>query len=235
MEEVINASVRTAISFILLMLTTFFIGKQVNSHKNHFNLALSITLGSLIANMGFNVKIKFMPMLFSFLVLIIVYYLISIVSLKSRFLREWLSGRPTIVIDKGHILEENMRKLKYSLDDLNHGLRELEIFNIEEVEFALVEVSGKLSVLKKEPFQNVTKKDIVKLNAQPLHLPIELIMDGQLIEKNLTPHYNEDWIQRELNKRKVMMNEVFYAVINTNGQLFVDQYKDRLSSPIDGK
>lgn len=215
MEEVINASVRTVISFILLMLTTFLIGKQMNSHKNHFNLALSITLGSLIANMGFNVKIRFIPMLFSFLVLIMVYYLISIVSLKSRLLREWLSGRPTVVIDKGHILEANMRKLKYSLDDLNQDLRELGIFNVEEVEFALVESSGKLSVLKREQYQNVTKKDVLKTNAQPLHLPIELIMDGKLIEKNLTPDYNEEWMHQELNKRKLMMHEVFYAVINT--------------------
>ncbi len=233
MEEVINASVRTVISFILLMLTTFLIGKQMNSHKNHFNLALSITLGSLIANMGFNVKIRFIPMLFSFLVLIMVYYLISIVSLKSRLLREWLSGRPTVVIDKGHILEANMRKLKYSLDDLNQDLRELGIFNVEEVEFALVESSGKLSVLKREQYQNVTKKDVLKTNRQPLHLPIELIMDGKLIEKNLTPDYNEEWIHQELNKRKLMMHEVFYAVINTNGQLFVDRYEDRLSSPVD--
>ncbi|MDQ0247780.1 uncharacterized membrane protein YcaP (DUF421 family) [Bacillus fengqiuensis] len=233
MEEVINASVRTVISFILLMLTTFLIGKQMNSHKNHFNLALSITLGSLIANMGFNVKIRFIPMLFSFLVLIMVYYLISIVSLKSRLLREWLSGRPTVVIDKGHILEANMRKLKYSLDDLNQDLRELGIFNVEEVEFALVESSGKLSVLKREQYQNVTKKDVLKTNRQPLHLPIELIMDGKLIEKNLTPDYNEEWIHQELNKRKLMMHEVFYAVINTNGQLFVDRYKDRLSSRVD--
>lgn len=233
MEEVINASVRTVISFILLMLTTFLIGKQMNSHKNHFNLALSITLGSLIANMGFNVKIRFIPMLFSFLVLIMVYYLISIVSLKSRLLREWLSGRPTVVIDKGHILEANMRKLKYSLDDLNQDLRELGIFNVEEVEFALVESSGKLSVLKREQYQNVTKKDVLKTNAQPLHLPIELIMDGKLIEKNLTPDYNEEWMHQELNKRKLMMHEVFYAVINTNGQLFIDRYEDRLSSPVD--
>lgn len=230
MEEAINTSIRTFISFILLMITILLVGKQVNSHKNHFTFALSITLGSLIANMGFNINIKFIPMLVSFLVLIMVYYLFSIGSFKSRLLREWLSGRPTVVMDRGHIMEANMHKLKYSLDDLSQDLRESGIFNIEEVEFALLEVNGKLSVLKKEQYQDVTKKDVVKTNTQPLHLPIELIMDGKLIEKNLTSDYNEEWIHQELNKRKLIINEILYAVINTKGQLYIDRYKDRVSS-----
>ncbi len=137
MEDIIHTIIRTAISFILLMLLTFFVGKQINSHRNYFNFALSITLGSFVANMAFDINIKFLPMLFSFFTLVVIYYLLTITSFKSRLLRKWISGEPIVMIEKGKILESNMRKIKYSLDDLNRQLRELEIFDIRRVDYPI--------------------------------------------------------------------------------------------------
>jgi uncharacterized membrane protein YcaP (DUF421 family) len=228
MEDIIHTIVRTAISFILFMFLTFFVGKQINSHKNYFNFALSITVGSFVANMAFDINIKFLPMLFSFFTLVVIYYLLTITSFKSRLLRKWISGEPIVMIEKGKILESNMRKIKYSLDDLNRQLRELGIFDIEEVEYALLEVSGNLSVLKKEKYQNVTKSDLSLKHNGALSLPIEIVMDGKVIEKNLTQKYSMNWIKQEFKKRNLNMNEIQYAVIGTNGQLYVDLYKDTL-------
>jgi uncharacterized membrane protein YcaP (DUF421 family) len=229
-EDVIHTVVRTAISFILLMFLTFLVGKQINSHKNYFNFALSITLGSFVANMGFDINIKFLPMLSSFLTLVVIYYLLTITSFKNRLLRKWISGEPIVIIEKGNILESNMRKIKYSLDDLNRQLRELGIFDIEEVEYALLEVSGNLSVLKKEKYQNVIKSDLSLKNNDTLSLPIEIVMDGKVIQKNLTKKYSMNWIKQEFKKRNLNIDEIQYAVIGTNGQLYVDLYKDKLHS-----
>jgi uncharacterized membrane protein YcaP (DUF421 family) len=229
MEDIIHTIIRTAISFILLMLLTFFVGKQINSHRNYFNFALSITLGSFVANMAFDINIKFLPMLFSFFTLVVIYYLLTITSFKSRLLRKWISGEPIVVIEKGKILESNMRKIKYSLDDLNRQLRELGIFDIEEVEYALLEVSGNLSVLKKEKYQNVTKNDLSLKHNSAVSLPIEIVMDGKIIEKNVTQKYSMNWIKQELKKRNLNIDEIQYAVIGTNGQLYIDLYKDQLS------
>ncbi|MGZ4160258.1 MAG: DUF421 domain-containing protein [Neobacillus sp.] len=233
MENVLYTVIRTVISFILLMFITFLIGKQVNPHKNYFSFALSIILGSLVANMGFNLSIKFLPFLASLFALILVYYLVSLISFKSRPLRKWLSGKPTVIINKGTILETNMKKLKYSLDDLNQQLRELGIFDIQEVEYALLEVSGNLSVLKKKQHQNTIKSDINKTDFKQPMLPVELIMDGKLIDTNLTVEYNNKWIEQELIKRNLTINQILYAVIGTDGQLYVDRFKDNQSSPID--
>jgi uncharacterized membrane protein YcaP (DUF421 family) len=231
MEDIIHTVVRTAISFILLMFLTFFVGKQINSHKNYFNFALSITLGSFIANMGFDINIKFLPMLSSFLTLVVIYYLLTITSFKNKLLRKWISGEPIVIIEKGNILESNMRKIKYSLDDLNRQLRELGIFDIEEVEYALLEVSGNLSVLKKGKYQNVIKNDLSLKNNAALSLPIEIVMDGEVIKKNLTQKYSMNWIKQEFKKRNLNIDDIQYAVIGTNGQLYVDLYKDKLYSP----
>jgi uncharacterized membrane protein YcaP (DUF421 family) len=232
MEDLILSIWRTGVSFIILVLVTFSIGKHINPHKNHFSFALAVTIGAFIANMGFDIKLKFTEMLSSFLVLVIMFYLFMVLSYKSRRLRKFLSGRPTVLIEEGKILEDNMKKIKFSIDDLNQYLREKDAFNISEVEYAVLEVSGELSVLKKKPFQNLNKQDFKMPNSSE-SLPIELIMGGEIIQKNADGPYNHQWIEEECKKRNLQIKDVYYAVVNSNGSLFIDAYKDHIHSPTD--
>ena len=232
MEDLLLPIWRTGVSFIILVLVTFSIGKHINPHKNHFSFALSVTIGSFIANMGFDTKIDFKEMLSSFLVLVLLFYLFMVLSSRSRGLRKWLSGRPTVLIEKGKLLDKNMKKIKFSIDDLNQFLREKDIFNISEVEYALLEVSGELSILKKKPFQNTIKQDL-NIPYSPESIPIELIMDGEIIDKNAVGPYHQKWIESECKKRNVQIEDVYYAVVNSSGTLFIDMYKDKILSPTD--
>ncbi|MFL6562364.1 MAG: DUF421 domain-containing protein [Bacillus sp. (in: firmicutes)] len=232
MEDTLIPILRTGVSFLLLILVTLVIGKHINSHKNHYSFALSVTIGSFIANMGFDTNIKFKEMLISFLVLVLMFYLFMVLSSRSRSFRKWLSGKPTLLIEKGKLLDNNMKKVKFSIDDLNQLLREKDIFNIFEVEYALLEVSGELSILKKIPFQNVIKKDLNLPNSSE-SLPVELIMDGKIIEKNASGIYNREWIEAEFKRRNLRIEEIYYAVVNSDGYLFVDKYEDKITSPTD--
>lgn len=232
MEDLLLPIWRTSVSFIILVLLTFSIGKHINPHKNHFSFALSITIGSFIANMGFDTNLKFKGILISFLVLVLLFYFFMVLSTKSRMLRKFLSGRPTVLIEKGKLLDNNMKKVKFTIDDINQYLREKDIFNITEVEYALLEVSGQLSVLKKDPLKNITKQDL-NLPYSREDLPIELIMDGVIIHKNAVDPYNQKWIEAECKKRNVQIEDVYYAVLNSQGSLFVDLYKDKIHSPTD--
>ena len=228
------AVLRTCFSFLILLTVSIWIGKQVNSHNNHYNFALSVTLGSFIANMGFDTNLKFTPMLASFTALISMYLISSLISNKNRRFRLWLSGEPTVVIENGKLLDGNMKKIRYTLDDLNQQLREQGIFDLIEVEFALLEVSGKLSVLKKTKFQSVTKNEIVPTNnSVDIHLPIELIMDGRVVEKNFNSQYSSAWLNQELQSRNLELKDIQYAVISSNSSLFIDLYNDNLKSPLD--
>ncbi|MEH7440038.1 DUF421 domain-containing protein [Neobacillus drentensis] len=234
METLIIAVLRTCFSFLILLTVSIWIGKQVNSHNNHYNFALSVTLGSFIANMGFDTNLKFTPMLASFTALISMYLISSLISNKNRRFRLWLSGEPTVVIENGKLLDGNMKKIRYTLDDLNQQLREQGIFDLIEVEFALLEVSGKLSVLKKTKFQSVTKNEIVPTNnSVDIHLPIELIMDGRVVEKNFNSQYSSAWLNQELQSRNLELKDIQYAVISSNSSLFIDLYNDNLKSPLD--
>jgi uncharacterized membrane protein YcaP (DUF421 family) len=225
MKDLLIPILRTSTSFLILMVVTYFIGKHINSHKNHYSFALSVTIGSFIANMGFDTSIKFREMLASFLSLVLMYYLFMVVSTKSRTIRKWISGKPTVLIEKGKLLDHNMKKVKFTLDDLNQLLRERGIFNIFELEDVLLEVSGELSILKKQAYQNPVKQDF-NLPQTSEALPIELIMDGEIIIKNNNSQYNREWIEAECKKRNLRIDEVYYAVINSNGSLFIDKYDD---------
>ncbi|MFS0862072.1 DUF421 domain-containing protein [Fredinandcohnia sp. 179-A 10B2 NHS] len=232
MDDLLLSIWRTGLSFIILVLVTLSIGKHINPHKNHFSFALAVTIGSFIANMGFDTKIDFIEMLSAFLVLVLLFYLFMVLSFRSRRLRKLLSGRPTVLIEKGKILDKNMQKIKFSIDDLNQYLREKNIFNINEVEYALLEVSGELSVLKKKQFQNICKQDM-NLPYSTVSLPIELIMDGEIINKNIVGPYNQKWIEVECKKRNLEVKDVYYAVVNSHGSLFIDKYQDDIHSPTD--
>ncbi|MEH6955354.1 DUF421 domain-containing protein [Neobacillus drentensis] len=232
MEDILIPVLRTVGSFMILILVTLAIGKHINSHKNHYGFALSVTIGSYIANMGFDTNLKFKEMFISFLVLVLIFYLFMVLSSRSRVFRKWLSGRPTVLIEKGKLLDKNMKKVKFSIDNLNQLLREKEIFNIAEVEYAMLEVNGELSILKKVPFQNVIKKDFNIPNSSE-SLPVELVMDGKIIEKNASGIYSREWIEAEFKRRNLRIEEIYYAVVNSGGNLFVDKYEDKLSSPTD--
>lgn len=216
------------------MIVTLWLGKQVNANRNYYNFALSITIGSFIANMGFDYKLHFFSMLAAFLALICIYYILSIFSARSRILRKWLSGRPSVIMEQGKILDSNMKKIKYTLDDLNQQLREQGIFDVAEVEYAVLEVSGKLSVLKKEKYQPIVKKDLFPANIQSnRNLPIELIMDGVVIEKNFNELFTNQWLDQQLKQRNLKVKDIQYAVISSNGSLFMDLFADGLTSPTD--
>lgn len=234
LADILNSILRTSVSFFILIIVSSWAGKQVKSRNNHYNFALSITMGSFIANMGFDTKLNFIPMLAAFLALIFMYFLFALISTNNRRFRTWISGQPTVIIEKGKILDANMKKIKYTLDDLNQQLREVGIFDVLEVEYALLEVSGKLSVLEKTRYQNATKMDIhPNIPNQEVHFPKELIMDGVEIEKNFNSQYSSRWLEQELKNRNLQLKDIQYAVISSNGFLFIDRYDDYLQSPLD--
>lgn len=138
------------------------------------------------------------------------------------------------MIQNGKILEENMNKLRYTLDYLNQQLRERDVFNIEEVLFAIVETNGILTVLKKPQFRNVTRQDFMVAVLPEQRLRIELIMDSEIIKENLEQNnLTNSWLQSELKKRNLTQNDVVYAVLAANGNVYIDTYSDHIHSPID--
>jgi uncharacterized membrane protein YcaP (DUF421 family) len=164
-----------------------------------FTYITGITLGNIAGDMVVHRDIKVIDgitglTLWAFLTLGIEH--LSVESSKARIL---LDGEPTIVIKNGKILEKAMASSKLNMDDLSMLLRDKNVFSVREVEYAILEPNGKLSVLKKLEEENVTKKDLqIPLN-QRLYIPTELIVDGQIVRRNLKElNLSQDWLENQI-------------------------------------
>lgn len=219
---------RTFTSFILLWVFVQLLGKQTIAQKTYHLYIASITMGTIAGNLAFNIKIKFLYFIISISIMGSIVFMLNLVAVRNHRFRKWIAGEPTTLIQKGQILEESMEHMGYSLESLKQALRGKDIFNLDEVECAILEVNGSLSVLKKPQYQNTTKQD---LNLRPTaeNVPVELVYDGKILYENLTKHtYDEEWLMAELNKRDLTVHDISYAVVGTKGNLYIDLFRDEV-------
>lgn len=154
---------RTVLTFLWLWVYTNWIGRRLVAHNSSHLFVLAALQGTIGGNMAFNIKIELGYFLLSLFVMSGIGYLLMIMSLKSKRASIMITGEPVVIIKNGIILEENMKQCKFSLDAVKQGLRSKDIFNIEEVEQAVLETNGALSVLKKPDYRYVTLKDVKSL------------------------------------------------------------------------
>ncbi|TYS64545.1 DUF421 domain-containing protein [Sutcliffiella horikoshii] len=234
MPEHFEVVLRSILAFSTLLIGTRILGKQTISQMTLFDFIAGISLGAITANLAFNLTIDIHHFLISLFMFIFILFVTAYISMKSRKARKFLAGDPTVIIQDGKILEENMRKMRYTLDYLNQQLREKDVFEIGEVLYAMVEPNGTLTVLKKPLYRDVTPKDLQLQPTSESGLPIELIMDGKIINKNLEEHaLSIEWLKGEVRKRSIKLDNIFYAVRSSNGYLYFDYYDDNIPSPVD--
>ncbi|MCM3116452.1 DUF421 domain-containing protein [Neobacillus sp. MER 74] len=222
MSETVEIIIRTFTSFILLWVFVLVLGKQTIAHKTYHLYIASITMGTIAGNLAFNIKIRFLYFIIAMILLGTVVFILNQVALRNPRLRKWIAGEPAILIQNGEILGESMERMHYSLDSLQQALRGKNIFNIEEVECAILEINGSLSVLKKHQYLSTTKEDLKQLSSSET-VPVELIYNGKILFENLTKsNYDEKWLMGELKKRNLAVNDISYAVIGTKGNLSID-------------
>lgn len=221
MEEIVSSIMRTAFSFLLLLVILALFGRQINAHRNHFNMAMAITAGSLVANMGFNVNLDFLPMLFSFITLVFLYYLAAIGNYRSPFFYKILSGPSSILIEDGKIKEKNLAGAKITKEGLLQLLRENGVFALSVVKKAILEPNGTLSIEKEAPLDKGSFACAIPdflLNST--QLPAEIIQDGTSLFQAF-PDQFISWFEGYLYGKGVDAKTVRYAVISSEKVLFL--------------
>lgn len=211
--------------FMVLLILTRILGKNQMSHLTFFNYTTGITIGSIAANMVHESDQPFMDDFISLTWWCILTLLIGFISLKSGKLRQIIDGQPTILIKKGKIMRDSLKSNRVNMDDLSMLLRKQNIFSITEVDYAILEPNGNLSIMKKPPHQQVTKSDMNIYTTSLNHIPSEIIVDGKIIYDNLKElNLSENWLNNELTKQNIKSpKEVFYAEIQEDGSLFIDK------------
>ena len=223
-QEIIRDTWQTALVFVSLLIFTRFLGKTQVGQLTFYEYVTGITIGSIAANVAASDPDKVWSHYYDLFIFVALTYAVSLITLKSRPLRKLIEGSPTIVIENGLILEENMGMLRYDLDELYSQLRQQGVLDASEVQYAIVETTGDLSIIKKSVNQNLTKSDLALHPPDPV-FPIELIMDGKIIDYNLHRHkVTAAWLQQQLAAQGIDdAADVTYAGFDSKGQLFINR------------
>jgi uncharacterized membrane protein YcaP (DUF421 family) len=228
MEQFTEVVWKSVLSFIMLIVLTRFIGRKLLSQMSFFDYVIGITLGTITGSYVVEAT-EGMWVLISPFILALCIILFDYINLKSLWFRKLSEGEPVVVIQNGKILEKSLFKLRYNINDLEMQLRDKGAFNFGEIEFAILEPHGQLSVLKKTQNQPITPQDL-KMSTHYKGISTEIIKDGDIIEQNLKQNnLTFSWLYNELKGQNIeKLKDVTYAALNTDGTLFIDMKDDEI-------
>lgn len=229
MNEALVVFVRSLIAFASLLIFTRMLGKQQLSQLTFFDYVLGITIGSIAATVSTDLSSPAWPHWVGLFTWAAIVAIMQWSSIHWKLADRFLSGEPVVVIMKGKLLEQNMKTVHYTISDLLEHLRDKSVFDLSQVEFAVLETSGTLSVLLKPEHQTPTRKD---LNITPPQggISTEVIYSGLVMEENLKrAGVNQKWLMKQLKAQGISSpDQVFLATYNSqSGVLFVDKYQDK--------
>ncbi|GCL72499.1 hypothetical protein PN4B1_24260 [Paenibacillus naphthalenovorans] len=231
MHDWAHIAIRSAGAITILFLITRILGKKQISQLTYFEYILGIALGELIGFMSIDLESPFMYGVMGLLVWFSIPYILEILALKSNLLRKWFDGTGTVMIKDGKIMEDNLKKERYTADELLEQLRIKGVFNVADAEFAVLEPSGDLSVLLKQEQQPLTPQHL-GIRVAPQRESHTVIIDGKIRDEPLaTAGLSREWLQTELEKIGVTLENVFVGQVDSYGQLYVDLYDDMLKVP----
>lgn len=215
MDQHLTIIFRTLFFYVLILVIFRLMGRREIGELSILDLVVFIMIGEMavvaIDNPNRNILHTIIPMV----LLMIIQLVMATLSLKSKRFRDLVDGKPTIIINRGKIDEEAMRKQRYNFDDLLTQLREKDIRSIADVEFAILESSGSLSVIEK----------MNNSDGQPQEgdITIPLIIDGSIEEENLTRINKTNlWLRQELKKMGYRDVRKISFCSFENGKFFVD-------------
>lgn len=241
--------IRTVIIYFVVFLIMRFMGKREIGKLSVFDLVISVMIAEIavivIEDMERSMWSGILPMA----VLLLIQVVSAFMTMKSRKLRLLFDGKPSVIIDKGKLNSDVMRKQRYNLDDLMLQLRENKISAVSDVEFAVLETSGKLSVIPREnseafednnndvyaedkldkKLSSFNQMNIIPPKYRFEILPVPLIMDGKVQDENLEKlEKTRFWLKNVLQEKGVTdFKDVFFCTIDHKGKLFVDRHDQK--------
>lgn len=223
--EILIIFLRTVLIYFVVFLMLRIMGKREIGKLSLFDLVISIMIAEIAVFVIEDSNKPLMDGLVPMATLVLIQIFIAFITLKSRTVRILFDGRPSVLINKGMIDREEMKKHRYNLDDLMQQLRQNKIMNVSDVEFAVLEPSGKLSVMEREVKETAEVNEGMKGSIRYEGLPLPLIMDGKVQDENLEKiGKTRFWLKNQLQVKGVRdFKEVFYCSIDHRGRMFLDR------------
>ncbi|GAA0721080.1 DUF421 domain-containing protein [Clostridium malenominatum] len=228
MQSWIIVLLRTVILFFLTLIIIRIIGKSSLWKTTPFKFVSYIVI-AIIASV---VSLGLIPNITFGFISLAVWILFSIaldyLSLKSKWIHDFINGRETVLIKDGKIMEENLMEIRYSGEELLRELRSKNAFNLADVEFAVMETTGEINVLLKSDKKPITPHDLQRKVA-PVSEPRTVILDGNILDESLTSvGLNREWLKVQLSNSGVSLDNVFIGQVDSSGDLYIDLFDDSI-------
>lgn len=227
----IDITIRAVLTYVTLLLLTRLMGKREISQMTFFDYIVGITIGSISAQMSTTLNSTWLQMLPAAVVFSLFQIVSAYLEQKSVKFRNIVDGSPTILIKNGKVLEENVAKEKLSISEVMTKLREKNAFNLADVETAILETDGQISIQLKSSKAPVTPSHL-NIPVQNVGLPRLVIEDGNVLGESLQDlKLTRAWLLSKLAEQNVVdPAKVMLAQVDISGQLYVDLYDDGLNS-----
>ncbi|WP_199617427.1 DUF421 domain-containing protein [Paenibacillus alkalitolerans] len=220
---------RTLTAIVVVYILTRLLGKKQLAQLNFFGYITGITIGSIAAELSLAVDEPFMNAATSLGIWFGFALIVELISLRSRKFRTMFDGSGTVLIRNGHVLERNLKSVRLTPDELLEELRQKNAFRLADVEFAVMESSGAISVYKKHDAQPLTPGTASDQNhLPPDRVPEAVIMEGKLIRESMKRvGVTEQWLHQQLEKYGVTQKDVYLAQVDERRNLYLDLYDQR--------
>ena len=211
---------RSIVLYVLVLIVMRLMGKREIGQLQPFELAIAIMIADLASIPMTEIGIPIYYGIVPILGLLMMHMFISFLNMKSIKAREILCGRPSILIYRGKIIEQELKKQRFTINELEERLRGNNVFNIGDVEYAILETSGQVTVIQKPGKRNVTPED---LNISPDYegIPYDLVVDGKVMTENLKElGKNYKWLEKQTEKFNMKPEEALVVTLDAKGQIF---------------
>ena len=214
--------IRSIITYIILFVIIRLMGKRQIGELQPFELVITLMLAELailpMQETGMSLVNGIVPLL----ILVSIHFSMSFIARKSFWARKIIDGTPTIIINPDGIQFKKLKELNLNINDLQESLRALGYFNFDEIEYAIIETNGKLSILPKSQNRPTTPEDF-KLTPKEANLDVAIIIDGKMLKSNLVKlGISQKFLIKYLTKANVRkLKELLVVTISTTGTLFI--------------
>lgn len=212
---------RTIILYFISILALRLMGKRQIGELQPFELVIAIMISELASMPMQDSRMPLINGIIPVLTLLIIQIIISVVQLKSEKVQKLICGKPSILIENGIINIQELRHQRINVNDLMEELRLNGYFNIQDIEYAILETSGQLSIIPNSQLTPVKRQDL-GINVPQEKLPITLILDGKINEENLSKaNKNINWLNNQLHKNNInSASEVFVGILDSNSNFY---------------
>ena len=218
-NELLDVTIRALLSLVTLFFVTKLIGKKQVSQLSLFDYVIGISIGNFAAEMTINLESKEIHGIVAVIIFGFIAYLVSILTMKSITLRRFFMGTPTIMIEHGKIVQDSFKKVRFDINDMLEQCRINGYYDISDIEYAIVEANGELSILPCSDSRPVTVKDM-NLKVSKDGLCANVIIDGKIMHNNLKYiNKTEEWLEKELKVRGKKIDDIILATIDINDKI----------------